>query len=167
MANKPNWQAISKYRSYSVDEAARALGVNKKTVRRWIKAGLPILDNCRPSLVHGPALIRLGNKRKKKRHTLLPGEFLCFGCKEPRTAANGEAWIHDAAPHSVLMMAECLDCGTRMFRRASLRSLAANSTCLRLRAPQAIRDLIQSSAPCLNVHFEREATDHAKATPKK
>ena len=94
MASKPKWQAISKYRSYSVDEAARALGVSKKTVRRWIKAGLPTIDNKRPMLVHGGALIHLGNGRRKARQKLLPGEFFCFGCRAPRTAMQGEIWVH-------------------------------------------------------------------------
>jgi DNA-directed RNA polymerase specialized sigma24 family protein len=42
MAGKrPTGQRIKTHRSYDVTEAARALGVAKGTVRRWLKDGLP------------------------------------------------------------------------------------------------------------------------------
>jgi DeoR/GlpR family transcriptional regulator of sugar metabolism len=42
MAGKrPTGQRIKIHRSYDVTEAARALGVAKGTVRRWLKDGLP------------------------------------------------------------------------------------------------------------------------------
>src|ERR1700726_740934 len=41
---------------YTVEEAADALGVHKNTVRMWIKAGLAVADNRRPTVMSGAAI---------------------------------------------------------------------------------------------------------------
>jgi hypothetical protein len=43
-------------RSYTIDEVTRTLEVHRNTVRHWIKAGLPVIDDKRPILILGSDL---------------------------------------------------------------------------------------------------------------
>lgn len=156
MANKPNWRAISIHRSYSTDEARRALGVSKATVRRWIKAGLPVIPDTWPRLIHGPALIAYCKPDPSKKARCLPGQCYCVKCRAPRTAALGEAEIILVSAGSVNMRALCPVCTTLMHQRVSWARLPSVASILRLRAPQALRHLIDQNCPCLNVHFDPE-----------
>jgi Helix-turn-helix domain len=47
---------IKTHFSYTVEEAADALGVHKNTVRMWIKGGLAVADNRRPTVMSGAAI---------------------------------------------------------------------------------------------------------------
>jgi transposase len=38
---------------YTIEEAADALGAHKNTVRTWIKGGLAVADNRRPTVMSG------------------------------------------------------------------------------------------------------------------
>lgn len=156
MANKPNWRAISIHRSYTVDEARRALGVSKATVRRWIKAGLPVIPNTWPTLIHGPALIAYCKPDPSKKARCLPGECYCVKCRAPRFAAFGEAEIVNASAGSVNIRALCPDCAKLMYQRVSWIRLPSVASVLHIRAPQALRHLIDQNSPSLNVHFETE-----------
>ena len=60
----PNHRLVKVHRSYSVEEISSLLGVHKNTVRAWLKQGLPPIDGRRPTLVHGPTLIRLLKDRR-------------------------------------------------------------------------------------------------------
>lgn len=55
-ARRINPRLIKLHRPYSVEEAARALGVHKNSVRGWIKDGLPTVDHSRPLLILGQEL---------------------------------------------------------------------------------------------------------------
>ena len=52
--SKPRLKGIKTHRNYTVDEVAKALGVSKGTVRRWIKCGLPVLKERKPMLILAP-----------------------------------------------------------------------------------------------------------------
>jgi hypothetical protein len=46
---RPDRRRVKGRRSYTIDEVSRTLGVHRNTVRHWIKAGLPVIDNKRPT----------------------------------------------------------------------------------------------------------------------
>ena len=48
-----NPRAIKLHRTYSIEEAARVLGVHKNSVRGWRKQGLAPIDSSRPVLFLG------------------------------------------------------------------------------------------------------------------
>ena len=54
---KSNWRAVKMHRNYTVDEAARVLGRDKGTIRRWIAKGLPAIKDQKPHLILGTDLI--------------------------------------------------------------------------------------------------------------
>ena len=74
---------------YTVEEAADALGVHKNTVRMWIKGGLAVADDRRPTVMSGAAIRAfLENRLKARKSPLKPGEFYCFRCREPKSPAG-------------------------------------------------------------------------------
>ena len=77
--------------SYSVSELTSILGVNEKTVARWMESGLKTVAGCaKPFLILGSDLqVFLKNKDEKRKATLKRHEFFCFGCKQPRRAKRG------------------------------------------------------------------------------
>ena len=61
--------------SYTVKDAADALGTHKNTIRLWIKQGLPITDEQRPAMLLGTAIRAfLENRKAKRKHRLMAGE---------------------------------------------------------------------------------------------
>ena len=78
---------IKRHRSYDTDEAARALGVAKGTVRRWIECGLPAMKEQRPYLILGDDLIQFLRDRIPTPQKLQLHECLCFTCRKPRAPA--------------------------------------------------------------------------------
>jgi hypothetical protein len=77
------------HRNYTVDEAAKTLGVHKNTVRLWIKQGLPTVDERRPILLQGKAIRAfLDNRKAKRKCRLSAGEFYCLKCRSPKSPAG-------------------------------------------------------------------------------
>ncbi|RJQ35150.1 DNA-binding protein [Candidatus Parcubacteria bacterium] len=104
---------ISKHMSYAIKELVAELGVNEKTVLRWIGNGLPTVEGCKkPILISGDDLIRfLKNKDAKKRVKLGRSQFFCMTCKAPRLAKRGSAeTLYDRK------VARCSVCSGKMSR---------------------------------------------------
>ena len=156
MAHRPKWQALKIHRNYTVDEAARTLGVCKGTVRRWIKAkGLPALNEQRPVLVLGRDLIRFGKAQRKPKQKCDVDQAYCLSCRAPKFAAFGQMQIIDANAKTANVRMQCQTCQSMMHKRFAWRDLLRISPLNRLSASQAHRHLIETAAPCLNVHFEK------------
>jgi hypothetical protein len=115
---------IKTHRPYTVEEAAKALGTHKNTVRQWIKQGLPTVDERRPTLLRGMDIRAfLDNRKASQKHRLSPGEFYCLKCRAPRQPYGSVA---DYVPTSSVLgnlKGLCPDCTTIMNRRASLAKL--------------------------------------------
>jgi hypothetical protein len=125
-ARRINPRLMKLHRPYSVEEAARALGAHKNSVRRWIKAGLPTVDNTRPVLILGSDFQQWwGKRRKGAKRPLKPGQLYCFKCRQPKAPALG--MVEYAASNATTgnLKAMCETCGTMMHRRARLVALAA------------------------------------------
>lgn len=88
---KINPTGIHKHMSYTVLELTSILGVNEKTIARWMEGGLKTVAGCeKPYLIYGSDLQAfLKNKDEKRKATLKRNEFYCFGCKHPRRAKRG------------------------------------------------------------------------------
>lgn len=89
--SKINLKGIHKHMSYTIAELTDILGVNEKTVLRWIDGGLKPVAGCeKPYLIAGSELqVFIKNKDEKRKVELKPHEFFCFGCKRPRRAKRG------------------------------------------------------------------------------
>lgn len=121
---KPKPRGVSRHRNYSFEEAAAAIGCSKETIRRRVKAGaLKAITDRKPFLILGMDLVAQRKKVRVPKRPLGPTEFLCFSCREARTAAFG---IADYFPVSSLtgnLQALCSQCGTVMNRAVSAKAL--------------------------------------------
>jgi len=120
--NNPN--RIKIHRSYNVIEVSELLGVHPKTVRNWIRAGLPVADEKRPLLISGSDLkIYLKKKRKTYMHRCKAHEMYCFKCKQP-TNPSIELLEFIANPAGMAqMMGRCAECGCKANKYVSLRNV--------------------------------------------
>ena len=155
MARNPAWRAISKYRNYTVDEASLTLGVAKGTVRRWIAHhGLPLIDDRKPALIHGPDLIAFGKRRQNARQTCRLDQCFCMRCRAPKTAAFKEAELVPCKGTGAMVRMLCEACATVMHKRVSWRRVGALSGFVHLSAPHGLKHLIDTANPCVNVHYK-------------
>jgi excisionase family DNA binding protein len=112
---------VKRRRSYTYEEAARALRVHKNTVAHWVTSGgLPALTGGKPHIIIGCDLIDFLKARQDHRRTRLKaGEFYCLGCKTARRPAESlvEALPSDTGP--VNLRAICPACERFMHRRVA------------------------------------------------
>jgi hypothetical protein len=150
-----NPRRVKIHRTYTVEEVARLFRLYKTTVRGWLKAGLPRIDDRRPILILGRELAGfLHARRERRRQRCRVGELYCFRCRAPRTPAVRTAAYLPLSPSSGNLRATCADCGTRMYRRVSLHKLAAVAGALQVALPQAQQRIVEGVDPSLNCHLE-------------
>ena len=77
--------------AYNTQEVSRLLKVTRKTIFRWFKEGLPLLDPVRtPKLIMDSDLKAfLLAKRELKQVKLNWNEFYCLRCRKPVLAKRG------------------------------------------------------------------------------
>ena len=119
MAKRSNWRKVKKHRSYTVDEAARVLGVHKGTIRRYRKIGLLVLNDQRPLLILGSDLIAFLQAQAPIKQKCAPHECYCLKCRKPRAPAFAEAEFTPDKSHSGQLRALCEVCATVMHKRVS------------------------------------------------
>lgn len=154
MARRPNGRAIKKHRTYTVDEAARALTIAKGTVRRWLKAGLPALTDQRPALIIGSDLIDFLAGRKPEPQTCDLHQGYCLSCRAPRNPAFGEVEIRPKTPATVMMRALCEACATVMHKPVSHTRVPELRRRVTVSVVQGDERIGESHAPCPNDHLE-------------
>ena len=123
MPRKAKWRAIKRHRSYTVDEAARALFVTKATIRNWIKDGLPVLNDQRPLLILGHFLINYLKDRAPKKQTCALDECFCLACRMPQKAAFRTFECKPLNASTSNLRALCSRCSTVMHKRVSTSNL--------------------------------------------
>src|SRR5262245_34677068 len=112
--------------------------VHKNTVRAWLRSGLEPIDDRRPTLILGRKLSTfLHARRERRRQRCKAGQLYCVRCRVPKASAAGTAEYLPITMDSGNLRGTCADCGARMYRRVSLRKLAAVAGDLRVQLPQA------------------------------
>jgi len=150
------------HRSYTVDEAAKTLGVVKETIRRWIKSGaLPALTEKSPTLILGGDLADFLQARSVKKPKLPVHQCYCFRCRGPRGPALAMADYIPRTATTGTLRALCEACLTVMNKVVSASVLAELATILELTIRQAEQHLMDTPQPCLNVHSHQERETHA------
>jgi len=119
-ARLPNPYLVKLNRSYTIDEARRVLKVSRNTVGNWIKDGLRVCDDRRPTLILGGDLFEyLTNRRQKRRCSCASGQLYCFHCRAAREPALGIADYNPLTPTTGDLIALCSVCETLMYRRVN------------------------------------------------
>jgi hypothetical protein len=112
MAKRPNPRAIRAARTYTIEEAAAALGVTIGTVRSWNKSGLPMMTAKRPYLILGDALRDFLEKRRKDAKASLPLDHLyCLRCKAGRRPMGLMVDVQTQTPKTARLTGLCETCG--------------------------------------------------------
>ncbi len=158
----PNHRLVKIHRSYTVAEVALLFGSHRNTVRRWIKGGLPTIDDKRPVLIQGRDLaIFLQARRTKNKKICQPGEMYCLHCRAPRFPAGAMADYRPITDKVANLTGICPICETIMNRRIS--SARIDQVCgeLEITFPQALRRLSEMSQPSLDSDFGEEAISSA------
>jgi len=108
---------------YTVEEAARALGVHANTVRHWLRDGLAVADDKRPVILNGEAIREFLNARSRRRkQPLSPGQFYCLPC---RRAVSPDGDMADLVPDGTglgTLTGLCPGCGRLVHRRVSMET---------------------------------------------
>ena len=122
---RANPRLIKLHRTYSVEDAARTLGVHKNSVRGWRKDGLKAIDNDRPILFLGSVLRAfLEQRNASRKRPCRPGTLYCFRCREPRAPALGMVDWTPINARTGNLKALCGTCETVMHRRARRDALS-------------------------------------------
>ena len=122
---KYNIRKIRKKSAYTPKEVSTLLGVNRKTVLRWVKEGLPFLDpKQKPCLIMGYDLKTfIEGKREKARVKLRPNEYYCLTCSKPVVAKlrtekiekTGKKIVKENRDQEILY-AKCKECSGTIAR---------------------------------------------------
>jgi hypothetical protein len=114
----PSPLRVKVHRNYTVEEAAKRVGVHKNTVRRWLKEGLPKIDGYGQTLILGRDLRTfIEAKRSRAKRPCPPGSMFCLKCRAPRWPA---ARMIDYLPLTATagnLVGLCQDCSRLMYRR--------------------------------------------------
>jgi Helix-turn-helix domain len=147
----PNHRQVKVHRNYTVEEIAGLFGVHKNTVREWIKAGLPIIDDKRPMLILGQELaVFLQARRIKNKQTCHPGQMYCVRCRAPKMAAGDMADYLPQTEKLGMLKAICPDCHSMMNRRVSMAKLGQVRGKLAITFPQGLDQVSNSIQPTVN-----------------
>jgi len=120
MASRPRHRAIKRHRSYTIEEAARALGLAKGTVLRWVRDGtLAALKDKKPFLITGHDLNAFLASRRTAKTPCQPTQCYCFTCRAPRDPAGRMGEVRIGLNGTGNLKAICCQCGGWMHRRVS------------------------------------------------
>lgn len=118
-----NTRIIREKQSYSTEEVAELFKIHINTVHAWYRAGLPRIDNQKPSLIFGADLIAfLNTKNVLKKHPCAPNELFCCKCQKPRTPKDNLICIK-ITPARTNIVGYCTTCGTRINKAISLQKI--------------------------------------------
>jgi excisionase family DNA binding protein len=152
--NSPDRRRVKVHRPYTVDEAARTLGVAKGTIRRWLKNGLPTTDLRKPALIRGLDLAEFLKSKAKAKQACPPGECYCVKCRCPRKPDGAMAEYVVITETSGNLRGLCPACGTWMHRRTSYSHLALIQTFLDVTIVDRSPHLIDSRQSSTNDHLQ-------------
>ena len=120
----PNPRLVKIHRTYIVQEIAELFNIHKNTVRNWIKNGLMVCDDKRPTLILGRDLITyLNDLRAKGKQPCSPGEIYCVRCRKPKQPALDMAEYTPITETFGNLSGICPDCETIINKRASFSKL--------------------------------------------
>jgi hypothetical protein len=159
-----NARRVKIHRNYTVDEAARLFDVHKNTVRNWMKSGLAVIDERRPTLVLGLELAKfLEARRRETGQRCGPGQLYCIRCRTPKHPADRRADYVPITSGSGNLRGRCPDCQGTIYRLVSLSKLTTFAGDLDVQRTQAQQRIEESPGPCLDCDFEPEVASDVNA----
>jgi hypothetical protein len=147
----PNHRLVKIHRSYTVEEIAKLFSIHKNTVLRWVKEGLDTIDDKRPMLILGHALIAfLQVRRARNKQTCKPGELYCVRCRTPKSPAENMADYAPITEKFGNLVAICPDCNSLMNRRVSMTRIGEFIGKVDINFPEAFQHIQERIKPSVN-----------------
>lgn len=145
--------------SYSTREIAGLFSLHKNAVLRWIGDGLPLIDEQKPYLIHGSALVAFLNKRQADRkRSCQADEFFCCKCRAARPAAGKAVDIVFRNDIKLDLRGRCAVCATIVRRVGSVKKLTEYQKIFVIQTMQG-RHINDSNHACDNRDIRKEETD--------
>jgi len=120
-----NTNLIKESLCYSTNDMARRFNIHKRTVQEWYKAGLPRIDNRKPSLVLGTDLKNfLKTRQNKRKSKCRKNELYCMKCKAPRQSSNNAVDIRLLSKTRLMIIGLCVHCNTKTNKIATTKNIA-------------------------------------------
>lgn len=155
MPKSLNPNRVKIHRNYTVEEVASLLGVHKNTVRTWIKTGLPVCDERRPTLILGAQLrVYLQVKRQSRKRKCQIDEMYCVSCRSPQRPAADMVDLAPVSASANRLTGLCPVCGSLMNRFASDASLERIKEKLDVCIPQSLQHISKSKSLLVNSDFK-------------
>jgi len=154
MTRRYNIRRVKIHRTYSISEAAKLLDVSKHAIRRWIDAGLPLIERKRPYLIQGGDLRAFLKERQPRKQPCRAGEIYCVKCRAPKRPAFDDAQFIPKTPTTGLLAGFCPTCGTMIYRLTKTASLDAAAGDLKVACRPAQQRLSDSADLSQNVHLK-------------
>lgn len=118
----PNLAKI--HRSYTVEEVAELFNVHKRTVRNWVKSGLPVYNELRPLLILGTDLrLFIRQNRQGNRRQCNGSELYCLRCRAPRLPSPDSVKFVQLPSGIGRVFGTCVKCGSKVNKFFSWRRL--------------------------------------------
>ncbi len=151
-----NPNKVKIHRSYTVEEVAALFDVHKNTVRTWIKKGLPVCDEQRPTLILGRDLKEhLKRSRQNRKRKCGPGELYCLSCKSPRKPAGNMVDYEPASNATGRLIGICSCCERIINRYVSYDTLRKNHGNFDIKFPLVQERIDDRANPLLNSDLDR------------
>ena len=152
--------------SYSVQEIAELYGLHKNAVLRWIKDGLPLIDQRKPFMIHGGDLAEyLTNKQSGRKHKCKPDEFFCFKCRAPRRAWENAPDIIIRNESKLTISGLCAVCDTPVHRVGTVKKLPEYQKIFLIQKIHE-RHITDTSDPSVNSDMRKDEK-HGQVQPEK
>jgi len=158
MARRYDLRRVKIHRCYTVAEAAKLLGACRLTVSRWIKRGLPLVEQKRPLLIHGSELLAFHKAQRPKPKCGRPGELYCVRCRTHRRPGADMVEYIPKTPTIGLLRGVCPECHALMSRFVSERKLAVFCEGLSLSRAQRHERIDDFSSPNSDDAFKKDET---------
>ncbi|MEP4194617.1 MAG: helix-turn-helix domain-containing protein [Aliishimia sp.] len=124
MAKRPNPMAVQQVLTYTVEEAAGALGVTPATVRNYVRRGLTVMSSKRPALMSGRDIREfLRAERKAKKAPLAFDELRCPSCCKGRRPFGMLVDLERISPSTAILKGLCERCEASSSRFIAIRQI--------------------------------------------
>lgn len=145
---------------YDLDEICKLYApyrLHRQTVRRWIKEGLPTIDERKPTLIYGNHLKAFLGKHNKahKCHTAFE-QFFCMKCRDARCPYKKQIQL-DLRNKCLQVKALCKECKSLMNKGYKLDDLQKLKSIFYV---VDVLELYDSTPPTVNTHFHAPNEKH-------
>ncbi len=124
MAKAYSVRGLCYYICYSAEDLATHFGVHIQTVREWVRKGLSPIDNNKPALFMGAAVIQFINALNDQRKIATAfNEFYCVSCHHAHTPGQNTIELKQDSGGFIRATGVCSKSGIRIHKCYKMEDL--------------------------------------------